>query len=379
MKIAHIVLSGPFTVGMTYQENLLPIQNARDGHEVTIIASRLSWKEDKITILPEGEEIIDPGIRLVRIKYDFVINYFLTEKIRKASKLLPIIKKFCPDIIFLHDPQSFEILNLAKYRLRNPSTRFIVDVHSNYLNCARNMFSYLILHKLFYKTILSISKSSVDRMYCVDKSSETFLREVYGYTEKNIEIFPLGGLSIRIAEKERDRIREAWHIQPDDIIFIHSGKINKGKRTKELLEFFEMNKAANFRLMIVGSIEDEYQSELKHLLESDNRVLFLGWKTGEELLRLLAVTDVYVQLGSASATLQNAICAGNAIIVSNKEIYGDIIEGNGWIIEDVGDFPRILSSIEKNPKIIIEMKNNSKKICEERLNYETLSSRMCKP
>lgn len=363
---------------MTYQENLLPIQNAKDGHEVTIIASRLSWKEDKIAILPEGEEVIDPGIKLVRIAYDFIINDFVTEKIRKASKLLPIIKDFCPDIIFLHDPQSFEILNLAKYKLLNRNVRFIVDVHSNYLNCAKNIFSYLILHKLFYKTILSMSKSSIDRMYCVDKSSETFLREVYGYTEDNIEIFPLGGLNIRIAEKDRDRIREALDIQPDDIVFIHSGKINKGKRTKELLEFFEMNKAANFRLIIVGSMEDEYRSELKYLLESDYRVLYLGWKTGEELMRLLAVADVYVQLGSASATLQNAICAGNAIIASNKEIYGDIVEDNGWIIEDVGEFPTILSSIEENPRMLIEMKNNSKRICEERLNYEVLSRKMCK-
>lgn len=377
MKIVHIVISGPFTIGMTYQENLLPIQNASDGHEVLVIASCLVWNGGTIKAVPEGEEFLDNGLKIIRIPYDFFFNEYFTEKIRKASKLIPIISRFNPDIVYLHDPQSFEILNLSKYKKKNNHILFIVDMHSNFKNSAKNIISYYFLHTLFYRSILAASKKYIDKMYCVDESSVRFLRSVYKYKEKNVEVFPLGGVSVRLSCKERADIRCEMHLQKSDIVFMHSGKIDKKKRTREILASFSECRNPRFKLLIAGSIEQEYEAELRPLMDCDNRISYLGWQDGEALMDLLAITDVYVQLGSASATLQNAICAGAAVVVADREIYGSIIKGNGWILDDANEFRQVLQDISRDESILDKMKVLSVEICNTFLSYEVLSKRMC--
>lgn len=379
MKIVHIVISGPFTVGMTYQENLLPISNSMDGHDVLIIASQYAWEGGEIILLPEADEIISNGVRLIRIRYDYIVNDFITEKIRKSSKLIPLVEKFNPDIIYLHDPQVFEILNLAKYKKKKPKTRFIVDIHSNYKNCAKNLFSYYFLHKIFYKIILDLSKNAIDRMYCIDLSSKRFLEEVYNYHIGNVEIFPLGGNYNNTSYNEKIHLRESLGIAIDDIVLIHSGKINKEKKTLELLEMFGKNNFERFRLLIIGSIEEEYINDVMNLVKKDNRVIYLGWKDGSDLLKLLSICDLYVQIGSVSATLQNAICAGAAVVASDKEVYKYYIDGNGWLIDDLEEFLEIIDKIEKNPNILDPMKKKSEILCKTELDYKVLSRKMCEP
>ncbi len=102
----------------------------------------------------------------------------------------------------------------------------------------------------------------------------------------------------------------------------------------------------------------------------------MGWKSGEELLEYVSISDVYIQPGSASATLQNAICAGNAVIVSQTDIYEDIVKNNGWIISDVSEIDHILEEIERSPNILVKMKRESIYIAETVLDYKILANRM---
>ena len=90
MKIAHICLCGPFTEGMTYQENLLSLQNALDGHDVLIIASRYSWEKDRIVKLPECSKMLVGGIKLVRISYDNILNDYITRLSLLYEKFLDL-------------------------------------------------------------------------------------------------------------------------------------------------------------------------------------------------------------------------------------------------------------------------------------------------
>lgn len=376
MKIVHIILSGPFTEGMTYQENLLPIQNAIDGHSVVIIASCLSWHKTLMVKLPECDKIISNGIRLIRIDYNKIINNFITEKVRKSSKLLPIIEKISPDIIFLHDSQVFEIINIARYKNKNKEVRFIVDFHSDYYNSGKNIFSYIILHKVFYKYLLMRAKKSIDKMYCITRASKNFLEEVYSFKSSKTEIYPLGGIFNKNIETERFAKRRKYNFSDSEIIFLHSGKINKNKKTKELLEIFNKIEYNDFKLLIIGDIEKDYNNVIMPLIEKNSRVQYLGWKNSEELMEYLSISDVYIQPGTPSATLQNAICAGNAVIVAQKDIYEDIVKENGWIINNVSEIKTILENI-KNDRLKLErMKSESLRIGKTILDYKVLADRM---
>ncbi len=376
MKIAHICLCGPFTEGMTYQENLLSLQNALDGHDVLIIASRYSWEKDRIVKLPECSKMLVGGIKLVRISYDNILNDYISEKVRKASALMPIVREFDPDIIFFHDIQAFEIINVARYRKNHPNVRLVVDVHSDFNNSALNALSYVILHKILYKSIILLSIRHIDRIYCVTDSCIRFVREAYGIKGKKVELFPLGGVVSEGCEKEIEHRRELLGIDSNDIVLLHSGKFNRKKRTKELLMIFNSKVYAHMKLLLIGTINNDDKESLELLVNSNPNILFLGWKSGNELLDYLRIADIYVQPGSASATLQNAICAGNAIIAYDSEIYANYVKGNGWLISNIKEIGHILDEIENNPALLSQMKEASLRIGRNELDYRVLARRV---
>lgn len=70
MKILHICLGNYFSDGCTYQDNMLPKYHVLQGHEVMVIAPRLSFnKEGKWEKLPEEDYVTKDGFRLLRIDY----------------------------------------------------------------------------------------------------------------------------------------------------------------------------------------------------------------------------------------------------------------------------------------------------------------------
>jgi len=88
------------------------------------------------------------------------------------------------------------------------------------------------------------------------------------------------------------------------------------------------------------------------------------------------VSDVYLQPGSASVTLQQSIASGNAVIVADEEIYSDIVQGNGWIIRDIKEIEKILDIISQDPEILHKMKMKSIEIAEKLLYYDILAKHM---
>ena len=87
MKILHIALLSHFTCGMAYQDNVLVEINAADGHDVTIISDTMYYKDGVLTDGEEEDIILPDGVRLIRLKYDRIVNSFITEKIYCAIAL----------------------------------------------------------------------------------------------------------------------------------------------------------------------------------------------------------------------------------------------------------------------------------------------------
>jgi glycosyltransferase involved in cell wall biosynthesis len=375
MKIAHIVLSGVYTEGMSYQENMLPLQNARDGNDVIIVASCQKWEEDRIVSADEGMIRTEGGIRLYRVPFDMMVLGFLAEKIRKSSGLMKIMTEFHPDIIFMHDLQSFEIKNLAKYKRDNSGTLFLVDSHADAYNSSKNFLSRCVLHKGVYRSWLAASMDAIDRVFYINQAGREFIERMYRCDKDKMEFFPLAGDVIPRDKKEIEQIRKDLGADDDTVLMFHTGKIGREKRTKELLEIFSEYSSSSFKLAIIGKIDESYKREMGNRL-TDANVAYLGWMEGREMVRYLSAGDVYVQPGSASATLQAAICSGNAVIAAGRDRYEGIIDGNGWIIEDPAELRRIFSLIVEDPSILKMMKEKSSEIAERRLNYRIHAARM---
>jgi hypothetical protein len=379
MNIVHIVLSGPYTEGMTYQENLLPIQNAIDGHKVTIIASCLRWNDNNQIVQVEPcTKVCSDGITLIRLEYDRIWNDYITEKVRKVKGLYGIIADLHPDVILLHDTQNYEIVTIARYVKRNKACRFLVDSHSDYNNSATNFLSRVLLHGVFYRILIKFTLSSIEKILCVSKETEAFMHRLYSIPTKKLEFYPLGG-TIPEPDKKvawRQEFRRDHGISKDATVLIHTGKMGIQKKTLELVERFVRLNNPVIRLLLVGSFDPEIRSEIERYMKKDERIIATGWLNSQDLIKALCAADCYVQPGSQSATMQVGICCGLPVVLERNTSHQPYVNGNGWLITGLDDLTLVLEAIGEDPRVLNSMKNASTQIANNLLDYRVLAKRL---
>ena len=179
-----------------------------------------------------------------------------------------------------------------------------------------------------------------------------------------------------ISEEERKNnrkdIRKKYGIGSDDILFVHSGKMGKLKRTIELLQHFSRNSNSGFRLIIAGSIEEEIKKEVCELIDNDPRVKYIGFISGDELTKLLCACDLYLQPGTISQTSQTAICCGSPIMFMRCPTNEELYNGNGFILDNLEQMDMVFESIDNNSAQLNGMKEKSIQLAQERLEYMKL-------
>lgn len=379
MKILHMMLSCFYIDDYNYQENALPRQNKIDGHEVRIIASTVAFLDNaKAGFLKPSTYLNKDLITVIRLPFRKFIPLRISSKIRTYPNVYKLIDEFKPNVIIFHGIAALELLTVAKYKKNNMDVKLYVDNHADFHNSAQNLLSRELLHKGFYKRIVKKSIPYIDKIFYISKECCDLLKELYSVPNEKMEFYPLGGdiIDKENHDKNREYIRKELSISDDEILFIHSGKLDKLKRTIDILEAFYQVKNKKFRLIILGSIPEGMKNKIIPLIERDNRVSFLGWKTSEELLRFLCAGDMYLQPGDQSSTMQNAICCGCPVMLYPYDSHEPYLRGNGFFVENLNDIINCFKKIEENPKILERMKINSIKVAHELLDYKKLADRL---
>ncbi|WP_181949824.1 glycosyltransferase family 4 protein [Yersinia intermedia] len=379
MKILHICLYSYFTENMNYQENFLTTQNALDGHDVCIVTDGKYYFEGSIEQKEPEDKIISTGVRLIRVPILKLFPSFLTDKLRIAPSLYSVIYDFSPDIIFYHGVVGVGLLAVNKYKKKYPATNIYLDSHEDANNSGRTFISKWVQYKFITRFMLSFLRKKICKIFYVSYECREFLREMYNIKDSEMEFFPLGGLIKDREEKKliRNRIRKCLNLNQNDVLFIHSGKLDKEKKTKEILNSFYKVNNENLKLLIAGNIP-ESNSELLHLIKRDNRVIYLGWLDGNELVDYICSSDCYIQPGTQSATLQIAMCCGLPVIIYPYPSHKPYLDGNGFYVRGEEDILQKFQIIAQDSSILLSMENQSYKIAKELLDYEVLSSRYCK-
>ena len=378
MKIIHISLASAFTEGMTYQDNLLSEQMVKDGNEVIIIADCHEFKNGYVLKTEEEDRILSNRIRLIRKKYKNLFGEFISGKIRAVTGLYEILEAEKPDIIFHHSLQTLEMLTVLKYKKINPNVKFYVDSHGDFHNSATNFLSKYILHKIFYKIIIKRSLPYIDKVLCVGYECFDFLREMYVIPDSLMEFYPLGGkiFSYEDRLKKRQKIRKEMNLSIDDILIVHSGKMDTLKRTKEILDAFLVVQDKRLRLILIGSMTESVYKLLKPLIDLDVRIEFLGWKNADRLMEYLCASDLYVQPGGQSATMQNAACCGSALALFPYESHKYLMKETVFYISTSENIKDLFIKISENPKILEKIRQKSFKLAQEKLDYKKLAQRL---
>lgn len=378
MKIVHVCLASHYTEGMTYQDNQLADQNAADGHEVVVVSDCFRYTGHILNEVGEEDIILASGVRLIRMKYDFLINRMISEKVRRVSKLKYFLDDFKPDIILFHGVAGYEMLTVSQYKINNPDIKLYIDSHEDYHNSGTFWFSLFFQYKVFNRFIVRKIRKNVDKFFYLSYESKTFLQEVYGLSDREMEFYPLGGNLLEPDRKSlfKEIVSTKLGLESSDILIVHSGKFAREKKTKELLESFASVAGKHLRLILIGSIPEEMESVLLPLIEADERVVFLGWMSSDELIKYLAAADLYVQPGTQSATMQNAICCGTPVALYPYPSHKPYISGNGLLIANESDYKAMFSDIANNKLDLSAMSSASYTIARELLDYKKLASRL---
>lgn len=378
MKIIHICLASHYSEGMTYQDNQLPDQNVSDGHEVVVLSDCYRYAGHMLEEVDEEDIILSSGVRLVRMKYDLILNRMISGKIRKVARLKPFLENFKPDVILFHGVAGYEMLTVSSYKQSHPNVKLYIDSHEDYHNSGTFWFSLFFQYMVFNRIIVNKIRKNVNKFLYVSYESKIFLQEIYALEKDEIEFYPLGGNIVEFTTKAlfRKQVRSQLELCSDDLLIVHSGKFDKQKRTQELLISFSSVPAKNLKLVLIGSIPDEMISVLQPLIDADDRVIFLGWMKSENLVEYLAAADLYVQPGSQSATMQNAICCGTPVALFPYESHKLYIDGNGLFISNSADNYAMFSGLAFNNFNLAEMSEASYRIARELLDYKILAARL---
>lgn len=378
MKIIHLCLSCFYIDGHSYQENILVRQNVLDGHDVKIIASTESIdSKGKMIFLESKYYLGSDGAFVYRVPYNKLIPKSIQHKVRSYENVINILNEFHPDIIYFHGISAFELKTIAKYKKKHPGVKLIADCHSDKYNSALNIQSK-ILHKYFYKPIFKSVAPSLDKIFCISLETMDFALNYYDAPKDKVEFYPLGGdcISDEEYEKRRTQARMALNIKDDKIILVQTGKINKKKKLVESLYQFSKVPSDKFVYLIIGSLDDEIKADVDRLIAQDSRVRFLGWANNDQLKDYLCASDLYIQPGSQSATMQQSLCLRNPVLLDNVKSHTVFMDNNGWLINNTDDICNIIKSIDENPKILSDMSKKSLSIAEKILSYKILARKI---
>lgn len=380
LRIIHVCLASSYTENMTYQDNILPAQNKKDGHEVLVISDCMCYVDGRLKEVEPEDKFLADGVRLIRLP--FIGNFlpkFIRNKLRITRDLMAVLQDFKPDVILYHCIIGAGLLSVAKYKKENPSVRLFLDSHEDFNNSGKNFISRVFQYRILTRAYWIFIRSMVDKILYISYETRDFLKDVYKMRDSQMEFYPLGGHLIDKNKKKiiREKKRCELDINSSAIVFFHGGKLNKSKRTIETLSAFIDSASVNSKLLIAGLIEDDIKEEVHRLMKQDSRIVFLGWIKGDELIQVMCASDCYLQPGSQSASLQIAICCGLPVVIYPHPSHAPYLNGNGFYARDREE---ITESIRKlsNRENIYMMSDASLKIGQELLDYEVLARRLYK-
>lgn len=313
-KIVHLCLGNFYIDNYGYQENMLPKYHVLQGHEVTVIASLLSFDGDgRLTVLPK------PSVYESADRYQVIrINYRkpwgkLSRFLRCYEGVYELLEQEKPEIIFIHNCQFLDIRNVVRYVKRHPDIQVFADNHGDYVNSATNWFSKHILHRFLWRKCARQLLPYVNKFYGVLPLRCRFLEEMYDIPASKIELLVMGvdDASVRFDEREhvRQRVRQELNLSPQDFVLITGGKIDKKKNIHLLMKAVTELDLENLKLIVFGNVSPDMKQEIE-ALSTHTGIRNIGWVSSAQVFDYYFAADLAVFPGTHSVLWEQAVGCG---------------------------------------------------------------------
>lgn len=377
--MAHLCLSCFYIDGYGYQENELVRQHTKDGHDVFVIASTENYGSDgKITYVEPSTYVGSEGAPVTRLAYRRLLPHVFMRKLRMHAGVYEQLCEKRPDVILFHGLCGWELHAAARYKRENPSVRLYVDSHEDEHNSGRTVLSKYLLHRLYYGWVIRRCMETFDKVLCVSLETIEFVKKNYRIPADRLEFYPLGGHVFADDEylQRRFRARKEHGIAENEVLLVQTGKMGRRKKVLESLDAFMSTEGGRLRFVLAGVFDDEVRDDALRRIGADPRISFAGWKTSEQLKDLLCATDVYVQPGTQSATMQMSLCARCPVVLDDVLSHRPFVDGNGWLVRDFAGLKAAFAQIRDQPALLDRMSGRSRQIAERLLDYRSLAARI---
>lgn len=325
------------------------------------------------------DQIVENGIRLIRLPYRNTSKCYSHQKIRAVVGLYETLERLQPDVIMCHGLQFWSVLDVIRYKKDHPAVKLYADTHADYYTSGTNWLSLHILHRIFYRRLVRAALPYLEKFFYTTVETRRFAVENYGMPEALMEFYPLGGIppTEEAYQTHRAARRAELGLQPGELLLVHAGKLEPQKKTDSLLRAFAAVPELKARLAVIGSIPEEHKAELLAQMDADPRITYLGWKSGDDLQEYLCAADLYCQPGKVSAIMQNAVCCRCPVMLYPHPDYVEGYDyGNILWEKNEEEMSQIFRQLASGKVDLPSLQSGSERCAEELLDYRTLAARL---
>lgn len=314
MKIVHLCLSSVYIDNHTYQENMLPKYHVLQGHDVTVIASLVSFDSNGRPCLLEKESVhqTKEGYKVIRVDYKKIF-YKLNKFIRRYNDISILLENEKPDLIFIHDFSFIDIYKVIRYVSKNKNIVVYVDCHTDYINSAKTWISKNLFHHFIWRHYAKLLTPFVKMYYGVTPLRCDFLRDAYKIPEKKIQLLVMGVDDEMLKQKDHTLIRQQnrnnLSLNPTDFVILTGGKIDMVKNIHLVMGAVNKLENQNVKLVVFGTVDPKMKEYFDELLKSD-KIIFIGWLNSEAIMDLFISSDLIVFPGTHSVMWEQAVGVG---------------------------------------------------------------------
>lgn len=381
MKILQVIpyfypawtYGGPVRVAYDVSRGL-----AKRGHEVTVYTSDM--KNCCTRIDSRAKEVDGIEVHYFRNLSAMTANEM---KLFITLEIIPMIKRKIRsfDVAHLHEYRTFQNIVVRHYATKY-GVPYVLQAHGSLPRImAKQRLKWI--YDVFFGYRLLKDASKVIAL----SQTEAEQYKGMGVPERMIEVIPNGIDLLEYGNlPSKGSFKKKFSIDDDKKIILYLGRIHMTKGIDFLVKayaYLTKNMKYNNAVLVIAGPDDGYLAEAKSLCDSlsiSDSVLFTGFISGEDKLKALVDSDVFVTpsfLGFP-VTFLEACATGTPIITTTLE---DTLE---WIDTNVGyvtppthyDLARAIHTIISDDELREKFSRNCRKVVKSEFSLEKVVDRL---